>query len=445
MSDPSSALKESSPEVSARSWRSLGALLFVQAQNAFNDNFVKLTLITLTVAVAAGSTMGKYIENILAAMIPLPFILFAPLAGWLSDRYPKSRVIYLMLILKVLIFGLFLAALALRSLPLALAADFLFVLQSTLFSPAKFGILKELVGSKKLGVANGLVQMLTMIGILGGMAVAGWWFDHELVQRNSATVVSADNAWQAGIHLFVWGGALALVPLVIGLMIQRTPEHPEQKFRPAILFSHFSDLRYAFGHVVLKRTILFIAGYWFVANFIGLLFFGFAKDLHPNAAEGGVGESSSQMFIVTGLGLTLGSLLVSFFSRKGNRLILTIYGGLGVAVGLFAMGTLASGIGPWLGAVALTGFASGFFLVPLSTHLQDQIEESARGRVLSAQNLIISFSGIVAILMNVGLKMINVSTSKQALILGALTMIMTGFLIRLLKTSALYPRSASSE
>ncbi|HRQ88475.1 MAG TPA: hypothetical protein PLA50_06740, partial [Bacteroidia bacterium] len=132
------------------SWLSLGSVLVVQAHNAFNDNFVKLALITLTVTVAAGTATAKYIENILAAMIPLPFILFAPLAGWLSDRFAKSRVIQISLVAKLLIFGLFLFALSIRSVPLALFADFLFLVQSTLFSPAKFGILKEIVGSKRL-------------------------------------------------------------------------------------------------------------------------------------------------------------------------------------------------------------------------------------------------------------------------------------------------------
>lgn len=411
----------------------------VQAHNAFNDNFVKLALITLTVTVAAGTTTALYIENILAAMVPLPFILFAPLAGWLSDRFAKSRVIQISLVAKVLIFGLFLFALSIRSMPLALFADFLFLVQSTLFSPAKFGILKETIGSKRLGAANGLMQMLTMVGILAGMAIAGWWFDAELAQRNGAYGVSPENAWGAATHLFAWAAAAAVIPVLLALLIRRTPEYRGEPFRAAILGSHFADLKYLLLEPVLRRTGLLIATYWFVANFLGLAFFGFAKELYPNAAEGGVGESSARMLTTIAVGLILGSLLVSFLSRKGNRLSLTLFGGLAMAVGLLAIGTLRPESLPWLAAVGGIGFASGFFLVPLSAHLQDRIDPGHRGRVLSAQNLIISFSGILAILANAGMKLVGMGMSAQTLVLVPGMIVVTLILARLLKTSALFP------
>ena len=77
-----------------RSWTSLIAVLIVQTQNAFNDNFVKFVLIGLAMAVAANSPVGENVEFILTALIPAPFILFAPVAGWFSDRFSKQKVIW---------------------------------------------------------------------------------------------------------------------------------------------------------------------------------------------------------------------------------------------------------------------------------------------------------------------------------------------------------------
>ncbi|MBL9160553.1 MAG: MFS transporter [Verrucomicrobiales bacterium] len=431
---------ETSPDqpIQTRSWLSLGSVLLVQSHNAFNDNFVKLVLIGLTVTVAAGTTLAAYIEDILGAMITLPFILFAPLAGWLSDRYAKSRVMYLALVAKVVVFGLILTALVIRSVPLALFADFLFLVQSTLFSPAKQGILKEIIGSKKLGTANGLMQMLTMAGILAGMALAGWWFDADLASRNAANGVSPENAWASAIHVITWGAAAALVPLLLGLLIQRTPDHPEKEFRASVLGSHFLDLKYLLQQTILRRTGLFIAFYWFIANFVGLTFFGFAKEIHPNAAEGGVANSSAQMFLIIGAGLIVGSLLVSFLSRSGNKLTLTILGGLGMALGLGLLGTLPLETLPWFGAIALIGFASGFFIVPLSAHLQDQIDPAHRGRVLAAQNLLISISGIIAILTSTLMKTAGIAVSTQVLVIVVPVVAVSLLFRRALKTSALH-------
>lgn len=425
------------PEDRPQSWLSLTSLLVVQAQNAFNDNFVKLVLIGLAVTAAAGTPIGDNIEFVLAAMIPLPFILFAPVSGWFSDRFAKSRVIFLALLLQLLIFLLIAVSLMLRSVQLAVFGFFLLAVQSTLFSPAKQGILKEIVGSRRLGSANGLMQMLTMVGILGGMAVGGEWFDAELQRLNEKNGISADHAWGAALAPVIVIGLCTLVPLVLAFLIRPTPAHPETRFKTAVFWSHFLDLRYLFSHVVLRRTGLFIAFYWLVANFLGLAFFGFAKELHPDVAEGGVSSASGRMFLVIGAGLIVGSLLVSVLTRKGNRLGLAISGGGIMAAGFAAVGTLSPGSLAWFGAVALVGFASGFFIVPLNAHLQDQIEAGHRGRVLSAQNLMTSFSGIVAILASSLMKLGGLSVSTQTLLMVPLIVLVTFQLSRMLRWSAL--------
>src|SRR5271170_1614636 len=87
--------------------RSFWSLIAVQVQVLVNDNAAKLMLITLGAAVAPellppklflnhpeyAEMSAKQIKTILAAIIILPFILFAPTAGWVSDRFSKRNVI----------------------------------------------------------------------------------------------------------------------------------------------------------------------------------------------------------------------------------------------------------------------------------------------------------------------------------------------------------------
>lgn len=419
--------------ISGRSWVSLWAVLIVQAQNAFNDNFVKLVLIGLAVTVAAGTAIGDNIEFVLAAMIPLPFILLAPVAGWFSDRFSKSRVIFLSLIAQLLIFSLIVGSLYLRSVQLAVCGYFLLAVQSTVFSPAKQGILKEVIGSRKLGFANGFMQMLTMAGILGGMALGGEWFDAGLKSINAAERIDPSNAWRAATIPVIAIGLASLLPLLIGLLIVRTPDHPGTEFQKRIFWSHFLDLRYLFSHPVLRRTGLLIAFYWLIANFMGLAFFGFAKELNPDVAKGGVSSSSGRMFIVVGIGLIVGSLTVSYLTRGGNKRTLSILGGFGMALGLLGMGLLPPESTAWFACVGAMGYASGFFIVPLNAHLQDQIDEKHRGRVLSAQNLLGSLSGIVAIVASSLMKLAGLTVSTQVLLFVPLIFLVSIFLNRLLK------------
>ncbi|MCW0216730.1 MAG: hypothetical protein OJI67_00280, partial [Prosthecobacter sp.] len=155
-----------------RAWVSIALVLGTTMLNAFNDNLLKMMLVGLAPKVAAGA-LGQNIGVWLGAMILLPFILFAPLSGFFADRYSKRSVILAMLTAQSLILlmaGLcFHLALGELSIILALGAFFLLAVQSTFYSPGKMGILKEIAGSRRLGLVVGWLQMVTMIGILAGL------------------------------------------------------------------------------------------------------------------------------------------------------------------------------------------------------------------------------------------------------------------------------------
>ena len=108
---------------------------------------------------------------IVNALILLPFILLFSPAGFLSDKYPKAKVIQwtalavvgaTLLITLFYYMGWFWGAFAMT---LALA------IQSAIYSPAKYAYIKELVGGENLASANGAVQATTIIGILLGTCV----------------------------------------------------------------------------------------------------------------------------------------------------------------------------------------------------------------------------------------------------------------------------------
>lgn len=431
-----SAPEDSSPPVSRRSWVSLGAVLFVQTQNAFNDNFVKFVLMGLAMAVAAGSAIGDNIEFVLAALIPLPFILLAPVAGFLSDRFSKKDVIWFCLLLQLLLFILIGAAIIVRSVEIAVFGYFLLAVQSTLFSPAKQGILKELVGSKKLGLANGLMSMLTMVGILGGMWLAGQWFDSLLTKYNNLNGPSPDNGWKAALLPVIGAGGACIVALAIGKLIQKTPNHPQETFSRGIWVRHFVHLRYLFSQPVLRNTAILITGYWLIANFLGLNFVQFAKEMFPDATRAGRMTATATMLFWVGGGLMIGSTFVSVLSRNKIQLPLAPIGGVGMSIGLVGVGLFTVDSLPWYLGLGFIGFMSGFYVVPLNAWLQDKAEETHRARVISALNLMTSFSGIVAIGIGFLLKMLGLTASQQVLVFSPLLVIAAILLPKMVRTDA---------
>jgi acyl-[acyl-carrier-protein]-phospholipid O-acyltransferase/long-chain-fatty-acid--[acyl-carrier-protein] ligase len=416
--------------VSTRAWWSLGAILVVQSQNAFNDNFVKFILMGLAMAVAAGTPVGENIEFLLAAMIPLPFILLAPVSGYLSDRYSKSRVIWHCLVLQLTLFIFIGVSIVLRSVEAAVFGFFLLAVQSTLFSPAKQGILKEIVGSRRLGLANGLMSMLTMVGILGGMWLAGRWFDSLLEHYNELHGVVPENGWRAALFPVVGAGAACVVALLVSKLVVPTPAHPSERFSKGVWLRHFRHLRQLFAEPVLRSAALFITCYWLVANFLGINFVQFAKEIYPDASQAGRMTATATMLFWVGGGLVLGSSLVSVLSRHRIRLGLSPLGALGMGIGLTGAGLLTPASLWWNLSLGFVGFASGFFVVPLNAWLQDSARDDHRARVISALNLMTSLSGVIAILVGFLLKKAGLGAGGQVLCFVPALAFVAFFLVR---------------
>jgi len=415
---------ETETDTSKSQRRSLWSVVAVQSQNAFNDNLVKYVLIGLAISAASGTTIGDKIEYILSALLPIPFVLLAPVAGFFSDRYSKNRIIMVCVIVQVLVFGLITLAVLVKSIPLGILGFFLLSVQSTFFSPAKLGILKELVGSSRLTAVNGIMQTGTMLAILGGMYLGGIWFD-DLLQKSG-------DPWKAALVPIGCIGLFSVVSILLSLRIEKTPDYSGMTFHKSIFWEHFTHLHELFKNRTLRLTALGIAFYWCIAYFLGLIFVSFGKELYPDVAKGGALSQTAGMTALVGIGLMVGSLLVSALSRRRTELGMVPLGGLGLALGLLGLGLSEPGNGWFNTFLVIVGFFSGFFLVPLSAHFQDQAADEQRGRMLSANALLNSLAGALVIMLGLLFSTLGLSPSTQVLFFVPLTMAATIYVAKLL-------------
>src|SRR5688572_23351961 len=73
---------------------SFWGMTLTQFLGAFNDNVYKQTLLLLFVRVQMSNGQEKDLQGLASALFAVPFLLFSGFAGYLSDRYPKPRVIF---------------------------------------------------------------------------------------------------------------------------------------------------------------------------------------------------------------------------------------------------------------------------------------------------------------------------------------------------------------
>jgi acyl-[acyl-carrier-protein]-phospholipid O-acyltransferase / long-chain-fatty-acid--[acyl-carrier-protein] ligase len=422
------SVREPLGEPTKRQWLGFWSMIVQQTQNAFNDKAAQFILIPL------GGAVGYSVESAAGLMIALPFVLFAPLAGWMSDRFSKRNVIIGAAIAQVAILTLICTGVFFHRMPLILAGFFLLAVQSAFFSPAKIGINKELVGSKHLGFAAGVQQMTAMLAILAGQIVSGWWFDH----RYEALGAVKEKAWDAAYTPLVILACCSVPAVLMAISIPKVSAHGRGGLSGKILFSHFKDLGELWKEAGLRRASFGVAYFWGFAAFINLWSVKVAKSL-TNGGEG-FGTISSMFMAAASLGMAAGFGFASWLLRRRIELGWVPLAGLMMTVSALTLAFLPAGGWPFLICLGFLAFFAALFLAPLNAWMQDRYPSDKRGELQSAANLQDCFGGILAVAAIEGmiqlariLGMTELAGFRmQMIVIGLSCGLMTWFVLRIL-------------
>ena len=400
---------------------SLTALLIAQGQVTFNDCAAKLMLISL--AQQLTKTEGwdaKWMVALLGMMLTLPYILFGPVCGWLSDRYSKRSIINAALIIQIFVMALLIATLGLKSFPAAVAVFFLLSLQTAILAPAKRGIILEYVGSEQLSRWVGYMEMLNITAILVGSFAGGLLFSHWLSTGADPWQAARHTAWVlAGLAAIAWG---------IFQVAQKTPAQSTEPFRWNLWVRHFTDVVEVWRHRPLLRATMGICFFYGVGSYVSALIPQIAFALE----RGGIRTGAVQgiMLLMVGIGTMFGTLGSGLFSRRGIELGLAPIGGALLAVVLLALGFCTPGSAWFTAGLIAAGFASGIFLIPLYAYVQQHAGDHRRGRILAGVSLLDSGVGLGANLLYgfmAGDRGLAWSLQAQFNLLAAATLVMVGY------------------
>ena len=348
-----------------------GAYLYTQFCSAFNDNvhFFAISLFFTYTVSRTPEEAGRW-QAIAGAAFVLPFILFSPLAGALADRYEKRTVLIWAKWSEVLPMAVSFTSTLLQP-PFQyyglVLGIFLMETRSAFFSPPKYGILPEVVVPDRLVRANGILQMLTMVAIVSGEAIAG-----TLLHRTGmkATI----------------GCCLALAT-VGSLLATWIPEGaPGDRTRPLQLNplgKIWGTLRDLKTDRTLFLTAFTLSCFWMVSAI-------FRSNI-PLFGKGvlGIDESlSSRLMAFVSVGIGLGAALASLIKDPTKSMGIVLPGVLGmglmsILVGLAGRTFLASGL-----LLALLGLFGGLYLVPQTTIFQVRSPADRRGAYLAVQNFL---------------------------------------------------------
>jgi len=346
----------------------LQPFLWTQFLGAFNDNLFKIVASMLAVQGLATAEASRNL-SLVGALFILPFLLFSGYAGQLADVYSKRTVLVVSKSMEILAAGLGAAAFLTGRLELVFGVLFLLALQSTFFSPAKYGIVPEVLPDRDLSRANGLLEMSTFVAIVGGTAIGGLLFD-----------LWRDRLWMIGVVVV----AVAVTGTVASLGIPRTPSaSPGMRLRRNPWSEIVVGIRHLARDRVLWLTVVGISYFWFLGALLQLVMVLFGTDV-MGLEERWVGMLLSSAAV----GIGIGSIVAGRLSGDKVELGLAPIGAFGMGVSALLLATLGRSFAVAAGCLALVGFFGGLFAVPLNALLQQRAGAHEKGRLLAANNFL---------------------------------------------------------
>ena len=362
--------------------RGFWSLMGTQFQNAFSDNALKQLIILVLLAGATASASGEKKNDELVAMVTAvfsaPFILFAMLGGWLADRNSKQRMMVYVKTAEMGIMAFAGLALWLTSLPLLLGAIFLMGCHSAIFAPSKYGILPEILPHDKLSWGNGILELLTFLGVILGVVAAGIFSDAFLKEG---------RAWIAGPILM----AIAFVGWLLSRQVTPVPAaDPTCPVRINPVTDLWRQLRIMKQDRDLWRACWGNTGFYFISALVMMNMVVFCKDILKLTDT-----QNSMMNVWLAIGIGIGSVVAGYASRGRIEYRLVPLGALGLALSTVPMGMDGVTADTFRICMGCLGFSAGLFIVPVVTVIQHRPSPESKGAVQGSVSSL-SFLGIMA-------------------------------------------------
>jgi acyl-[acyl-carrier-protein]-phospholipid O-acyltransferase/long-chain-fatty-acid--[acyl-carrier-protein] ligase len=348
------------------------SFLWTQFLGAFNDNLFKIVVSLVAVELASASGAGRNL-SLAGAVFILPFLLFSGYAGQLADAFSKRSVLVVTKSFEIVTALLGIVAFVIGRLEMTLAVLFLFALQATFFSPAKYGILPEVLPDRHLSRANGLLEMSTFVAIVIGTAVGSYMLD-----------LWRDRLWVIGLAVL----AIAVVGMWTSFGIPHAPSaaRPPQwgtRFRLNPWGEIGDGLKRLRKDRVLWLTVIGISYFWFLGALLQLttVLFG-AEVLKLDDRWIGV------LTAFAAIGIGAGSMVAGRLSGDKVELGLAPIGAIGMGAFAILLSRSSTSVAAAGTNLTMVGFFGGIFAVPLNALLQQRSGDQERGRLMATNNFV---------------------------------------------------------
>ncbi|AHK63657.1 Lysophospholipid transporter LplT [Chlamydia avium] len=358
--------------------KSFRALVITHFLTVLNDNLYKFLLVFFLLE-GKSLTENAKILSYVSLFFALPFLLLAPLAGSLSDRYQKRNIILATRVIEIFCMLLGWYFFYIQSVLGGYLVLILLASHTTIFGPAKMGILPEMLPLDYLSKANGIMSAMTYAGSILGSCFAPLFVD---VTRNFTV-----NGYVFSITFCVISSILSL--FVAWHIRSSNIRNRKQK----IIYVGFKDL-----WEILKSTrqVCYLMLSIFLIAFFLLIGAYTQVEIIPfvEFTLGYPKHYGGYLFPLVALGIGVGSYFAGWMSGKDIKLGYVPIMALGLGLTFMGLYVFSSSLIGVMFSLLLLGFLGGMYQVPLHAYLQYASPEHKRGQILATNNFL-DFVGVL--------------------------------------------------
>ena len=401
--------------------RGFYTIMAAQFFSSLADNALLIAAIAMLVQLDGPPWLTPYLKFFFV----VSYVVLAPWVGAFADRLPKGQVMFIANTVKIL------GCVTMLWGAHPLLAYAIVGLGAAAYSPAKYGILTEYLPHRKLVIANGWIEGLTVASIILGTVLGGvlihvkvsgvlLHFDFPFIETPVDTPAEAAIATIVGVYAIA-----ALFNLKVpstGVSLKPLPAHPWHTVRDfARCVAHLWKDR--LGQISLAVTTLF----WGAGATLQFIVIEWARaTLNFDLSKAAILQG------VTAVGIALGAVLASVWVAL-DRSVRVIPLGIAMGVVVIVM-NFVTDVRIAVGLMVVIGALAGFFVVPMNALLQHRGHHLVgAGRSIAVQNFnentsILVMIALYSLLLSQGYSIYFVITTFGLFVAGTMALVQSWYL-----------------
>lgn len=375
--------------------KQLSLILVAQFLSAMADNVVLFVAIALLKSIQA----PEYHIPLLQEMFLIPYVCLAPFVGLFADMNAKTKVMSLANTLKSI------GVLCMLCHIHPFIGYGLIGIGATIYSPAKYGILAEILPIEKLVKANAIMESSTIIAILLGVVLGGSIADYSI---------------KIGfIACFVF----YLLAILCNVLTPKTAPEKEKKSYKESLQNFIQSFKIILNNKWTNVSLFSTSIFWGTGTTLRLLLVAWVPfALHINDIK-----TPAYLNATTAIGIALGAFIASkWISFEKIKRASFFSMSMGIIILLFSINH--SLILTYV-FCALLGMCGGAFVIPYNAILQKEGHESVgAGQAIAIQNFMenltmIVFVGFYFVLQKLDFSIITITMIYGIILLTIMTLL----------------------